>query len=59
MRKEQQMTKWGQYTLTVTDRIGNVVKEIKYEGMSGTAMHDEAKYWSNQYPAQDGFTIDW
>ena len=53
------MTKWGQYTLTVTDRIGNVVKEIKYEGMSGTAMHDEAKYWSNQYPAQDGFTIDW
>ena len=53
------MTRWGQYTLTVTDRNGNVVKEIKYEGMSGTAMHDEGKYWRNQYPEKDGFTVDW
>lgn len=52
------MANWGEYTLTIS-KDGVVVKEIKYEGMSGTAMMDEAKYWRHQYPESEGYTVDW
>ena len=49
---------WGSYTLTVSQN-GVVIKTVEYTRMSGTAMMDEAHYLRFQYPASDGFTIDW
>jgi len=49
---------WGSYTLTVS-KNGVLVKTVEYTGMSGAAMMDEAHYLRFQYPASDGFTIDW
>lgn len=52
------MAKWGDYTLTITYK-GEVVKELNYTGMSGTAMMDEAKFWRRQYPENEGYLINW
>ena len=49
---------WGKYVLTVT-KDGVVVKTIEYTGMSGTAMMEEEYMLRFQYPASEGYTIDW
>ena len=53
------MTDWGKYTLTIKDRSGNIVAEISYTGMSGSAMMDEAYAWRVVYPADEGYSVDW
>jgi hypothetical protein len=32
---------------------------VRYEGYSGTAVHDEIKFLREEYPAQQGYRIEW
>ena len=50
---------WGHYILTITQSNGDVVKEIVYTGMSGTAMMEEEYILRFKYPASQGFKINW
>jgi len=49
---------WGRYTLTVS-KDGEVIIIKEYTGMSGTAMMDEAYSYRLEYPASDGYSVDW
>jgi hypothetical protein len=47
------------------DYAANIYKEgkfvicVRYEGYSGTAAHDEIKDLRTEYPAQQGYRIEW
>jgi hypothetical protein len=49
----------------ILDYAVNVYKDnefvicVRYEGYSGTAVHDEVKDLSKKYPAQQGYRIEW
>jgi hypothetical protein len=38
---------------------GQFVKAYRFQGFSGTAVHDEIKYLRRQYPEDQGYTLDW
>ena len=49
----------------ILDYAANVYKGnefvicVRYEGFSGTAVHDEVKDLRTKYPAQQGYRIEW
>jgi hypothetical protein len=63
MRKVHTLTQPGvsqmlDYVINIYCK-GRFVKAFRYEGYSGTAVHDEAKDLAKQYPASKGYTLEW